>query len=447
MKTYEEICDIDYLKYMADLALASSCSKPSSEKDKFLKNSAELLKKIQANLINETYEFSELRTKTIFEPKERKIDIPPFYPDRIYQHAMMDAVKDRFHEKFIKNTFSSIKFRGLILCKETVENIISETRGWYYVNIDAKKYFENINHDVLKDKILELEIDPRIYKMHCDSIDKHNPGIAIGCYPSQYYANLYLSDFDYMMTWVTGHKYVRYMDNCVFWVRTKQEAHYWLNFITAYFSKFLGLTVKENWQIAQIERQPLQFCGFVFHSDHTLVRKNIKQAAKKKARKLDKLGVSDEEWKQQMASYYGWFKHSNGANLWKTLKGNRSIKMKKENHYNGVKSLKEIKSEGEFGLTKKDRVSIENLVGKEIFILDAGISNKYRNGERLVVKYQPVISHSEDGGISCGEDQYFVTGSNVLRDKVLKEKDHFPFTCTVIKVKSTRGGGAFFTIE
>ena len=446
MMTYEEICDIKYLEKMAELALSSSCSKPSSEKEAYLKRSKELLEKVQYNLQNELYTFSKLRSKIIHEPKERKIDIPPFYPDRIYQHAMMDAIKDKFHEQFIDNTFSSIKGRGLLTCKNTLESIIKDSQGWYYVNADAKKYFENIDHDVLKQKLLDLDIDPRIYKMHCASIDMHNPGIAIGCYPSQYYANLYLSDFDHMMMWVTGCRYVRYMDNWVFWVKTKQEAHYWLNFIRAYFKKFLGLTIKENWQISRIEKQPLQFCGYTFYSDHTLLRKNIKLSAKKKARKLDKQGVSDKEWKQEMAAYYGWFIYCSGANLWKTIKKERVIKMKTQVH-KGVKTLKEIKNEGEFGLKKDNRVSINDLVGKEVFILDAKISDKYRNGERLVVKYQPVIKRMGDD-IECGDDSYFITGSDVLKDRILKESDNFPFVGTIVKLKSTRGGhSSFYTIE
>lgn len=446
MLTYEEICNLEYLKEEARLALESSNSKPSSEKEKYIKHSEELIKVVQESLINETYCFSALRTKTIYEPKERKIDIPPFFPDRIYQHAMMDAVKDKFLENFIDNTFSSIKGKGLLTCKNTIESIISTSQDWYYVNIDVKKYFESIDHEILKSKILELGIDPRIYRMHSLSIDIHSPGIAIGCFPSQYYANLYLSDFDHMMLWVTQGKYVRYMDNCVFWVRTKQEAKYWLKFIMSYFDKFLKLRVKNNWQIAPVNRQPLSFCGYVFFHDHTLLRKNIKVAAKNKAAKLDKMGVSDKEWKLQMSAYFGWFYSCSGANLWNKLKNGRGVTMPKAVK-KGIKSLKDIKNEGEFELTKEDRVSIVDLVGKEIVVLDAYVSKNYRNGDRLVVKFQAVLEKQDDGGLVCGDEQYFVTGSKVLEDKILLLKDKFPFTCHIVRTKSTKGTTSFFTIE
>ena len=446
MLTYDEICNLDYLREESRLALESSNSKPSSEKEKFIKHSEELLKVVQENLIKETYQFSELRTKIIYEPKERKIDIPPFFPDRIYQHAMMDAVKDKFLERFIDNTFSSIKGRGLINCKTTIESIIKTSQDWYYVNIDVKKYFENIDHDILKKKIFDLEIDQRIYKMHCLSIDRHKQGIAIGCFPSQYYANLYLSDFDYMMLWVTGGKYVRYMDNCVFWVQSKKEAKFWLEYTRSYFKKFLKLQVKDNWQIAPVNKQPLRFCGYVFYKDHTLLRKNIKEAAKRKSKELDKLGVDDNEWKRQMSAHFGWLISCSGANLWHTLKKRRNIKMPKTIKKD-IKSLKEIRNEGEFGLLKTDRVSITDLVGKEIVLLDAIVSDKYRNGKRLVVKFQTILEKQEDGSFVCSEDQYFVTGSSVLEDKILRMKDRFPFSCSILRVRSPKSNSSFFTIE
>ena len=448
MMTYEELCNIEFLRKEAELALKSSNSKSSSEKCSFNKNQDRLLKKIQLDLINETYKFSDLRTKTVHEPKERKIDIPPFFPDRIYQRAMMDAVSDRFMDAFIDNTFSSIKGRGLKSCKYTIENIIHRSKNWYYINIDVKKFFENIDHDILKEKLYSLGIDSKILKMHYASIDKHKRGIAIGCFPSQYYANLYLADFDYMMLWMTGSRYVRYMDNCVIWVETKQDAHKLLRFIEGYFHRFLKLEINKNWQIAQIEKQPLRFCGYVFYSDHTLLRKNIREAAKKKARQLDRKRVSDEEWKRQMASYYGWFISCSGKNLWKSLKKNRNIVMKKEKTitYKSLKTLKEIKSAGEFGLMKEDRVSIEKLIGKEIILLEAKVSDKYRNGSRLVVKFQTVLE-KEGEEVKAGEDLYFVTGSSVLRDQILRMCDRFPFICTILKLKNTRGNGNFFSIQ
>ena len=341
MLSYEDICKKEYIREEADLALKSSNSKPAREKDNFSKNIEKLIEEIHVNLVNETYEFSDLRTMKVYEPKERKIDIPPFYPDRIYQRLMMDSVKDKFLDKFIDNTFSSIKGRGLMNCKDAIEDIIKKSPNWYYINIDVRKYFESIDHEILKNKLRDLDIDEKILGMHFKSIDKHKKGVAIGCYPSQYYANLYLSDFDYLMMWVTSGKYVRYMDNCIIWVETKSEAHKLLKFIKNYFTTFLKLSIKENWQVAQVERSPLRFCGYTYFCNHTLIKKNIKLSAKRKARELEKLNVDDDTWKKQMSAYYGWFKSCSGANLWRTLKNGRTITMKKEttNRHKNIKTL------------------------------------------------------------------------------------------------------------
>lgn len=454
MLNYVDICNKEYIKIEADLALKSSNSKPSKEKDHFSKNFNKYIDEIYTSLINETYEFSDLRSMKVYEPKERKIDIPPFYPDRIYQRLMMDSIKDKFIEIFIDNTFSSIKGRGLMNCKDTIESIIKKYPGWYYINIDVKKYFESIDHEILKNKIRDLGIDEKILKMHFKSIDKHKKGIAIGCYPSQYYANLYLTDFDYLMMWYTSGKYIRYMDNCIIWVETKAEAHKLLQYIREYFNRYLKLTIKNNWQIAQVEKSPLRFCGYVYYSNRVLIKKNIKMSAKRKAKKLEKLGVDDNTWKMQMSAYYGWFKSCSGANLWKILKNGRIIIMKKEttNRHKNIKTLKELKSIGEFGLSKDKRVSIEKLIGKEIIVTDAQLTTKYDNREKLIVCFQELVQRieTEDGDteIIGKESQYFITGSGVLKDRILKMAENYPFIGTILKLPSKRGmSGSFYTIQ
>ena len=81
------------------------------------------------------------------------------------------------------------------------------------------------------------------------------------------------------------------------WVKTKEEAHRLLSFLRWYLQISRKLEIKNDWRIAKVSTYPLRFCGFVIYSDHVRIRKNIKQNARRAARKLDKKGVPDDIWK------------------------------------------------------------------------------------------------------------------------------------------------------
>lgn len=439
---YTFACTKRFIEESANLALNSASSIHNKGKQYFISHKTELINEIQYNLIHETYIFSKLHTYIIHEPKERKIDIPPFYPDRIYQHIAMDMFKDTFIKSFIKQTYSSIKGRGLHACINKVKEIRDKYPDYYYISIDIKKYFESIDLDILIQNLHSLQLDDKLLTMLVKSLRQHPKGLAIGCYTSQYLANFYLNDFDHVCMWMCNGLYVRYMDNCTMWVKTKEEAHRLLNFLRWYLQISRKLEIKNDWRIAKISTYPLRFCGFVIYPDHVRIRKNIKQNAQRAARKLDKKGVPDDIWKQKMASYYGWFKACNGAHLWRTIKNGRKIYMKQE-----LKKFSDISTSiGEFGLDKEQRVSITDIIGKPIVFEDAHISTfKFvENGqeierERLCVKFK--MADQGDG-----LEQYFVSGSTSLRDRTLKHLQNMPFIGTITEVPSKNKRGTFYII-
>ena len=66
------------------------------------------------------------------------------------------------------------------------------------------------------------------------------------------------------------------------------------------------------------EVHPIDYCGYLFYPDHTLLRKETKYRFK---RKFNKTKDRPELHQQVLASYKGWLEHCNGLNLWRKVTG------------------------------------------------------------------------------------------------------------------------------
>lgn len=73
----------------------------------------------------------------------------------------------------------------------------------------------------------------------------------------------------------------------------------------------LKLKVKRNWQIFPVEARGIDFIGYVFYHDHTLLRKDIKKKF------IHKLSYKSKNKRlAALAAYWGWCKYGNCHNLW-----------------------------------------------------------------------------------------------------------------------------------
>nr|DAJ12698.1 MAG TPA: hypothetical protein [Bacteriophage sp.] len=161
---------------------------------------------LSENLENGTYKTSEYNTFKIYEPKERLIFKLPYYPDRIAHHAIMNILKPIWIKTFIHQTYSSIEGRGIHMLKNELFKVLQEypKETTYCLKMDVHKFYPSINHDILKIQIRKKIKDNKTLALLdeiIDSTDSLTPGVGvpIGNYLSQYFANVYLSEFDHVM--------------------------------------------------------------------------------------------------------------------------------------------------------------------------------------------------------------------------------------------------------
>jgi RNA-directed DNA polymerase len=278
----------------------------------FDKNREAYFLQLHKMLKNKTYKTSAYTTFTINDPKEREVFRLPYFPDRITHHAVMNIMENIFTSVFTADTYSCIKGRGIHGAHKKIKKVLRDVPGTQYcLKLDIKKFYPNIDHDILK-KLLRRKIKDQDLLWLLDEIIDSAPGLPIGNYLSQYFANFYLAYFDH---WIKEEKRVRYFfryaDDLVIFGSTKEELHQLLHDMRIYLHEQLKLSIKDNYQIFPVHARGVDFIGYVYKHTHVRLRKNIKKSfARMIARNNNPASI---------ASYYGWAVHANCSNLLKKL--------------------------------------------------------------------------------------------------------------------------------
>ncbi len=367
------------------------------------KNAEANLMRLQTMLMGKTYQTSEYATFKVYEPKERDVFRLPYFPDRITHHAVMNVLEPLFMSTFTADTYSCIKGKGIHAAFYAVKSALRDKENTTYcLKLDIKKFYPSVDHAVLKD-LLRRKIKDKDLLWLLDEIIDSAPGLPIGNYLSQYFANFYLTYFDHWLKETKRVKYYfRYADDIVILASNKPYLHALLSDIREYLSKNLQLEVKENYQVFPVAARSIDFVGYRFYHTHTLLRKSIKQRfARMMARRRNDKSI---------ASYYGWACHADTRNLIRTL---------------SMKNFAELGVKVENTTFIGEKISIKKLYNKEIIVEKLKIENsKFEKGNGKCLHLQIVVD---------GSTRVVFTGSgNLIKQAEKIPFDALPFKTTII---------------
>lgn len=320
---YSRIFDIDNL-YLAYTKARKGKGK-SYGVIRFEKELDNNILSIHKELAECTYHTSDYETFTIHDPKEREIYRLPFR-DRVVHHAIMNVLEEVWTSIFISHSYSCIKGRGIHGVLKHLKKDLKDSEGTKYcLKMDVRKFYPSIDHDVLKKIVRKKLKDKRLLVLLDDIIDSA-PGVPIGNYLSQFFANLYLSYFDHWLKEDLKVKYYyRYADDMVILSNSKEWLHTLLGSIKNYLQDKLILELKDNYQIFPVYSRGIDFVGYVFFHTHILMRKSIKKNFCRKATKLNRKKITTHDYKTALCSWIGWAKHCNSKYLIKKIIKNEEV--------------------------------------------------------------------------------------------------------------------------
>lgn len=285
------------------------------------------------------YKHGSYTTFYVTEPKLRRIE-KSRYIDRIVHRWVVDNfLKEYFEKSFIHHTYACIKNRGMHKACLDVQNAMKHCKiiwnNYYILKMDIRKYFDNINKDILF-KILKRKISDKkllwllkeiIYsnctKEELSSLFLKRKGLPIGNYTSQLFANIYLNELDqYIKHELRIKYYFRYLDDMILFAETKEETKIYLEKIRKFLKQNLELELNEKTQIFK-SKQGVNFCGYKINEYRLKIRDRGKRKLKKKIKELKykiRIGeIDSKEAKKYLAGHMGYIHYANIHNLSRKL--------------------------------------------------------------------------------------------------------------------------------
>lgn len=288
-------------------------------------NPGKYLYELQDAIKNHTYRTSEYEVFKKFDgTKEREIFKLPYYPDRVFQWAVIQVIEPYILRNLTDDTYSALPKRGTYKAYKKVKKALrTDVKGTQWcLKIDISKYYPSIDKQILKDKYARMFKDKDLLELLYEVIDSTDgpTGVPIGNYFSQYSGNLYLSDFDHKVKeeYKVKH-YFRYMDDMVFFGSTKEELHALIAKIIPYMENALHLSVKKNWSVFRVDDRGVDFVGYVFkHSGIRLrkgIAKTLKRVSMKIKQRVNKGMLINYHLYCAINSMCGWLKHCDSGGL------------------------------------------------------------------------------------------------------------------------------------
>lgn len=274
-----------------------------------------------------TYMHGDYQEFYVHDPKKRHIH-KASVQDRVVHHLLYTYLYPLFNSTFIYDSYSCRLEKGThkgILRLEKFTRIVSQnyTQPCWALKLDIKKFFANIDYEILI-KLLHQKIkDPDILWLLANVINSFNSdsgagkGIPLGNLTSQIFSNIYMNELDQFIKHQLRIKYyIRYADDFVILSPDKRNFDLYISSIKEFLTTRLKLELHPKKIIIRKLEWGIDFLGYIVLPHYILPR------TKTKRRIFTKLEskITDENFNQSLQSYLGYLSHSNSYKLTQKLK-------------------------------------------------------------------------------------------------------------------------------
>ncbi len=317
---YEKLCNRELLELAFKKASIGKRNKRYVKP--FLDNRDKYIDLLLKWLQEGTLRLSDNPHKTIYERSARKsrdIIVPKFFPDQIVHWAFCLVMKPIFMKGMYKWNCGSIEGRGIHYGIERVEKWLKEPKTKYILKTDFRKYYPSIDINKLMELLERKVKDKKMLWLAKLILENGAPGLPIGYYTSQWFANFYLENIDhYIKEELHVPYYIRYIDDLVLMDSNKKRLHNVKRKLDEKLdNENYYLTIKPNWQLWRKDSRPLDFLGFKLLANQKRLRARSWIALNRVVLRVQQVGHCSVKRAQAYISRLGWLMRcSNGINYY-----------------------------------------------------------------------------------------------------------------------------------
>jgi hypothetical protein len=248
----------------------------------FCRNIDKNLASLRDKLISLNCGWGNYHSFLITDPKPRIISTAPF-EQRIMHHAIMNVLEPVLERPLIYHSYACRKGKGT---HAAVQYAFKQCKSKpCFLKLDIRKYFDSIDHEILKTQLKRLIKDTRVISLLDGIIDSYETepgkGVPIGNLTSQFFANMYLAGLDhYILEKLHPSAYCRYMDDFVVWASSQVELKEMFVNINDYVIQNLKLSVKQP--VFGKNSAGLPFLGFLVKENGIYLLQKSKRRVKER---------------------------------------------------------------------------------------------------------------------------------------------------------------------
>ena len=269
------------------------------------------------DLLNYNYRHGRYKMFNICDPKPRNIH-KASVRDRLLHHAIYRKVYPFFDKTFIHDSYSCRLNKGTHKSINRFRKFAykvsrNNTKTCWILKCDVKKFFANIDHEILIN-ILNEYIDNKeitwLLEDIIQSFSSTKPGIGLplGNLTSQLFVNIYMNKFDQFVKHKLKTKYyIRYADDFVVFSDNKNYLENLIYPIKEFMQEELKLELHPDKIYIKTLYSGIDFLGWINFTDHRILRTTSKRRMIKRIR--------ENPTSETLNSYLGLLRHGNANKL------------------------------------------------------------------------------------------------------------------------------------
>lgn len=250
---------------------------------------------------------------------------------QLYDYIAVEGLKPVL-KRIGEYQYASIGGRGTTKGKEVISHWIRNRNMRYFVKLDVRKCFESIDREKLMRYIRDRVKNEPLLNLVELLIGSFEHGLSIGSYLSQYLCNLYMSILyheikERMYRTRRGKRgekranLVRhcliYMDDILMIGSRKRDLEKAIK-LTIRKASEMGLQIKNNYQVRQIDGNNIDMLGYKIYRTHTEIRGRTYLRVRRAFRRARK--CLTEAVAKKCLSYNGYLKHTDSRRMQRKLK-------------------------------------------------------------------------------------------------------------------------------